>query len=47
MTYQIDRSEFIENGPSLLAADAIARVRHAALYAAIANRKPAPLKQAA
>ena len=38
MTYQIDRSQFIENGPSLLAAAAIARVHKAALYAALGNR---------
>lgn len=47
MTYQIDRSQFIENGPSLRAAAAIARVRNAAIYAALDDRKPVPLCKAA
>jgi len=47
MTYQIDRSQFVENGPSLLAAAAIARVRNAAIYAALADRKSAPCCKAA
>lgn len=38
MTYRIDRSQFIENGPTLAAAAAIARVRKVALYAALAER---------
>ena len=40
MTYQIDPSLFVENGPSLRAAAAIARVRNAAIYAAL--KPPAP-----
>lgn len=40
MTYQIDRSQFVEHGPALSAADAIARVHHAALYAALTGRQP-------
>ncbi|MEO7410577.1 MAG: hypothetical protein ABIU10_04555 [Sphingomicrobium sp.] len=51
MTYRIDRSQFIENGPTIAANAAIARVRKAALYAALAKHKrveePADLKQAA
>ena len=47
MTYRIDRHQFIENGPTLTAAAAIARVRTAALYAALNQRKPTPLKKAA
>ncbi len=39
MTYQIDRSQFVENGPTLRAATAIARVRTAALYAALNDRQ--------
>ena len=42
MTYQIDRSQFVENGPSLRAAAAIARIHHAALYAALSDRQPVP-----
>ena len=42
MTYQIDRSQFIEHGPALRAADAIARIHHAALYAALTDRQPTP-----
>ena len=40
MTYQIDRSQFIEHGPALSAADAIARAHHVALYAALTDRQP-------
>ena len=40
MTYQIDRSQFIEHGPALSAANAIARIHHVALYAALTNRQP-------
>jgi len=50
MTYRIDRSQFIENGPAIAAAAAKARVRTAALYAAIEQRKadePAALPKAA
>ncbi len=47
MTYQIDRSQFIENGPSLRAADAIARVRKAAIYAALNDRHPEQPRKAA
>lgn len=51
MTYRIDRSQFIENGPTLAAAAAIARVHRAAIYAAIEQRKikakPADLAKAA
>ena len=39
MTYRIDRSQFIENGPTLAAAAAIARVHNAAIYAALDQRK--------
>ena len=39
MTYQIDRHQFIENGPAIAAAAAIARIRTAAFYAAIEQRK--------
>ena len=39
MTYRIDRSQFIENGPAVSAARARARVRIAALYAAFEQRK--------
>lgn len=39
MTYQIDRRQFIENGPTLAAAAAIARIRNAAIYAALGRRK--------
>ena len=39
MTYQIDRHQFIENGPAIAAAAAIARVRTAAIYAALDQRK--------
>ena len=38
MTYRIDRSQFIENGPTLAAAAAIARFRTAAIYAALEQR---------
>jgi hypothetical protein len=38
MTYRIDRNQFIENGPTIAADAAIARVRRAALYAAIDKR---------
>ena len=37
MTYRIDRSQFIENGPTIAADAAIARIRRAALYAALAK----------
>jgi len=47
MTYRIDRNQFIENGPTLAAAAAIARVRTAALYAALGRRKAEPLRKAA
>lgn len=51
MTYRIDRNNFIENGPALAAAAAIARVRNAAIYAALGQRKikapPADLAKAA
>ena len=43
MTYQIDRSQFIEHGPALRAADAIARIHHAALYAALTDRQSSPV----
>lgn len=39
MTYQFDRSQFIENGPTLAAAATVARIRNAAIYAALADRK--------
>lgn len=39
MTYQFDRSQFIENGPTLAAAAAVARIRKAAIYAALNQRK--------
>ena len=39
MTYQFDRSQFIENGPTLAAATAVARIRRAAIYAALDQRK--------
>lgn len=39
MTYQFDRSLFIENGPTLTAAAAVARIRNAAIYAALNQRK--------
>ena len=42
MTYQIDRRQFVENGPALAAAAAIARVHTAAIYAALDQRKPLP-----
>jgi hypothetical protein len=35
MTYQIDRRQFVENGPALAAAAAIARINAAALYEAL------------
>lgn len=35
MTYRIDRSQFIENGPTIAAAAAIARRRNAAIYAVL------------
>ena len=51
MTYRIDRNQFLENGPALAAAAAIARVRTAALYAALeqryAEQRAAPLRKAA
>ena len=51
MTYRIDRSQFIENGPTLAAAAAIARVHNAAIYAALDQRntkaKPTDLAKAA
>jgi hypothetical protein len=47
MTYRIDRSQFIENGPTIAAAAAVARVRTAALYAAIEQQKQAETKKAA
>ena len=52
MTYRIDRNQFIENGPAIAADAAIARVRRAALTAALANQEKArqlapALKQAA
>ena len=46
MPYQIDRSLFIENGPSLRAAAAIARVRTTALYAALNHRRAEPAEPA-
>lgn len=39
MTYRIDRSQFVENGPTIAAAAAIARIRTAALFAAFEQRK--------
>lgn len=39
MTYRIDRNNFIENGPTLAAAAAIARIHTAAIYAALEQRK--------
>lgn len=39
MTYRIERSQFIENGPTITAAAAVARVRKAAIYAAFDRRK--------
>ncbi len=45
MPYQIDRSLFVENGPSLRAAAAIARVRTAALYAALNARRTEPAEE--
>lgn len=47
MTYRIDRNQFIENGPTIAAAAAVARVRTAALYAAIEQRKQTDPKKAA
>ena len=50
MTYRIDRNQFIENGPTVAADAAIARVRRTALYAAIEQQRKAEqgtLKQAA
>lgn len=47
MTYRIDRNQFIENGPTIAAAAAIARVRTTALYAAIEQQKKAGMKKAA
>ena len=51
MTYRIDRSQFIENGPALAADAAIARIRRAALTAALERRNKAmprdAIKQAA
>ena len=51
MTYRIDRSQFIENGPTLAAAAAIARFHNAAIYAALDQRNakatPADLAKAA
>ena len=46
MPYQIDRSLFVENGPSLRAAAAIARIRTATLYAALSHRQAAPAEPA-
>ena len=42
MTYQFDRSQFVENGPTLAAAAAVARIRNAAIYAALTDRKTPP-----
>ncbi len=39
MTYRIDPSQFIENGPAIAADAAIARVRRAAFHAAIRQRR--------
>ena len=47
MTYQIDRSQFIENGPSLRAAAAIARIHTAAIYAVLNDRQSEPRCKAA
>jgi hypothetical protein len=48
MTYQIDRRQFVENGPALAAAAAIARVHTAALYEALKrDARRAPLAKAA
>ncbi len=47
MTYRIDRNQFVENGPTLAAAAAIARVRTAALYAALDQRHAEPFRKAA
>lgn len=47
MTYRIDPGHFIENGPTLTAAAALARFRTAARFAAIEQHKRAQLKQAA
>lgn len=46
MTYRIDPNHYIENGPTIAAAAAIARIRRAALTAAL-HQKKANLKQAA
>ncbi len=51
MTYRIDPSHYIENGPTIAAHAAIARIRRAAFHAALKQREQAaakdPLKQAA
>ena len=47
MPYRIDPNQFIENGPTIAAAAAIARLRRAALTAAIDQRNRAELKKAA
>ena len=46
MPYRIDRSLFVENGPSLRAAAAIARVRTTALYAALNHSRAEPAEPA-
>lgn len=47
MTYQIDRTMFVENGPSLRAAAAIARIHTAAIYAVLNDRQLEPRYKAA
>ena len=51
MTYRIDPRHYIENGPTITADAAIARIRRAAFHAALRQRDEAArqgsLKQAA
>ncbi len=51
MTYRIDPRHYIENGPTITADAAIARIRRAAFHAALKQREqaeqPDPLKRAA
>ena len=51
MTYRINPNHYIENGPTIAAEAAIARIRRAAFHAALKQREKTepqdPLKQAA
>ncbi len=47
MTYRIDRNQFVENGPTIAAAAAVARIRTAAIYAALKQRQAEQLRKAA